>query len=73
MKVLVTGGAGFVGSQVVEHYAKKGSEVIIFDNVSREEILGKKVGNPLYNWNYLANNPRNVKLLKGDRNLTCPL
>ena len=66
MKVLVTGGAGFVGSHVAEHYAKKGSEVIIFDNVSRGEILGKKVGNPLYNWNYLANNYRNVKLLKGD-------
>jgi CDP-paratose 2-epimerase len=66
MKVLVTGGAGFVGSHVAEYYAKKGSEVIIFDNLSRVEIQGKSVGDPLYNWNYLKNNYCNIELVKGD-------
>lgn len=66
MKVLVTGGAGFVGSHVAEYYAHRGSEVIVFDNFSRVEILGKSVGDPLFNWNYLKNNYRNVKLIKSD-------
>ena len=33
MKVLVTGGAGFIGSHVAEYYAKKGNNVIVFDNL----------------------------------------
>jgi CDP-paratose 2-epimerase len=66
VKVLVTGGAGFIGSHVVEYYAKKEREVIVFDNLSRIEILGKSVGDPFYNWNYLKNNFGNVKLVKGD-------
>ena len=40
MKILITGGAGFVGSHVAEYYAKKGEEVIVFDNLSRAELLG---------------------------------
>lgn len=32
MKVLVTGGAGFIGSHVAEHLAKRGDEVLVFDN-----------------------------------------
>jgi len=66
MKVLVTGGAGFVGSHVAEYYARRREEVVIFDNLSRAEILGKSMGDPLYNWNYLKNKYRNVKLVKGD-------
>jgi len=49
MKVLVTGGAGFIGSHVAEYYAKRGEEVVVFDNLSRAEILGKAVGDLLYN------------------------
>jgi len=43
-RILVTGGAGFIGSHVAEYYAKKGEEVIVLDNLSRAEILGKVVG-----------------------------
>jgi len=64
-RILVTGGAGFIGSNVAEYYAKKGEEVIALDNLSRAEILGKVVGDPLYNWNYLKQYG-NLKLVKGD-------
>jgi CDP-paratose 2-epimerase len=65
MKILVTGGAGFIGSHVAEYYAKKGEEVIVLDNLSRTEILGKVVVDPLYNWKYLKQYG-NLKLVKGD-------
>jgi CDP-paratose 2-epimerase len=65
MRVLITGGAGFIGSHVAEYYAIKGEEVVVLDNLSRTEILGKVVGDPLYNWNYLKRYA-NVKLIKGD-------
>ena len=65
MKILVTGGAGFIGSHVAEYYAKKREEVIVLDNLSRVETLGKTVGDPYYNWNYLKQY-RNVKLVRGD-------
>jgi nucleoside-diphosphate-sugar epimerase len=29
MSILVTGGAGFIGSHAAEYYAKKGEEVIV--------------------------------------------
>jgi CDP-paratose 2-epimerase len=64
-RILVTGGAGFIGSHVAEYYAKRGEEVVVLDNLSRTEILGKVVGDPLYNWNYLKQYG-NVKLVKGD-------
>lgn len=34
MKVLVTGGAGFIGSHIVDAYINSGHQVIIFDNLS---------------------------------------
>lgn len=38
MKILVTGGAGFIGSHVVDQYIKEGHEVFIIDNLT----TGKK-------------------------------
>jgi len=34
MKVLVTGGAGFIGSHIVEHLIARGDQVVIVDNIS---------------------------------------
>ncbi len=34
MKILVTGGAGFIGSHVVDAYIENGHEVVIIDNLS---------------------------------------
>ena len=36
MKILITGGAGFIGSNSAYHFAKNGHQVVIFDNLSRE-------------------------------------
>jgi CDP-paratose 2-epimerase len=35
MKVLITGGAGFIGANTAERFLKKGDDVFIFDNLSR--------------------------------------
>ncbi len=48
MKVLVTGGAGFIGSHIVERLVKDGHEVVAYDNLSsgkRENLahIGPKV------------------------------
>lgn len=68
MKILVTGGAGFVGSHVCEFYAKKDNEIICYDNLSRGELLKKDITLD-YNWNFLKKFP-NVKLVRDDiRNL----
>jgi CDP-paratose 2-epimerase len=65
MKVLVTGGAGFVGSHVAEYYAKQGDAVIVFDNLSRSELLGYEAVDARYNWNFLKKYGT-IELVKGD-------
>jgi CDP-paratose 2-epimerase len=67
-KILVTGGGGFIGSHVAEYFAKRGNEVVVFDNLSRSELLktaAKREEIALYNWNYLRELD-NVELVRGD-------
>lgn len=67
MKILVTGGCGFVGSWVCEYYAKKGEKVISYDNMTKHELMrtGYNVNKARdYNWNYLKK--IGVALVKGD-------
>jgi len=64
MKILVTGGAGFIGSHAAEFYASRGDTVIVLDNLSRARLL-KRDAEFDYNWNYLKGIP-NIKLVRGD-------
>ncbi len=67
MKVLVTGGCGFLGSHVCEYYIQQGAEVISYDNMTKHEL--KRTGYTTedarnYNWNFLKS--IGVKLIKAD-------
>ena len=55
-RVLVTGGAGFIGSHLVDTLVSRGAEVVILDNLSSGKIdnISHHQGNP------------NVKFIKGD-------
>jgi CDP-paratose 2-epimerase len=64
-RVLVTGGAGFVGSHIAEYYAKKDYEVIIFDNLLRSKLFGYDKQSVEYNWNYLTRYS-NIQRIKAD-------
>ncbi len=65
MRVLVTGGAGLVGSHAAQFYADKGDEVIVLDNLMRSTLFGYSRESVEYNWNYLGEF-KNVKRVKGD-------
>lgn len=65
MRILVTGGAGMVGSHTAEYYAKKGNEVIVLDNLMRSKLFGYDKKSVEYNWNYLANY-KSIKRIRGD-------
>lgn len=65
MRVLITGGAGMVGSHAAEFYAKKGDEVVILDNLMRSKLFGYDKESVEYNWNYLEQY-KNIKRIKGD-------
>ncbi|MFQ5420619.1 MAG: NAD-dependent epimerase/dehydratase family protein, partial [Anaerolineae bacterium] len=38
MKILVTGGAGYIGSITVERLIKAGEEVVVFDNLYQGHV-----------------------------------
>lgn len=54
MNILVTGGTGFVGSHVVETYARQGHRMFVLDNRSRASLLGQPDRNSRYTWDYLS-------------------
>ena len=56
-KILITGGAGFIGSNLCEFFVNKGHEVICLDNFSTGHM---------YNIQHLVNNKTNFKLIEGD-------
>ncbi|MBW1781136.1 MAG: NAD-dependent epimerase/dehydratase family protein [Deltaproteobacteria bacterium] len=67
MKVLVTGGCGFLGSHVCEFYRQKGAVVISYDNMTKYEL--KRTGFQTdtardYNWDYLKR--LGVEMVKAD-------
>lgn len=65
MRILITGGAGMVGSHAAEYYAKKGDKVVVLDNLMRSRLFGYDKKSVEYNWNYLKIY-KNIKRIKGD-------
>lgn len=57
MKVLVTGGCGFLGSHLCEFFTRRGDEVVCLDNMTKTEL--ERTGYVteaarLYNWDFLG-------------------
>jgi CDP-paratose 2-epimerase len=65
MRVLITGGAGLVGSHTAEYFAQKGNEVIVLDNLMRSQLFGYNKESVEYNWRYLLK-IKNITCIKGD-------
>ncbi len=65
MRVLITGGAGMVGSHAAEYYAKQNARVIILDNLMRSKLFGYDKKSVEFNWNYLKQY-KNIRMVKGD-------
>lgn len=65
MRILITGGAGMVGSHCAEYFALKGNRVVILDNLMRSRLFGFDKKSVEFNWNYLKKYP-NINRIKGD-------
>lgn len=65
LKIIITGGAGMIGSHCAEHFAKKKNKVIVIDNLLRSTIFGSKDKSVEYNWQYLSK-LTHIKLIKKD-------
>lgn len=65
MRILITGGAGLVGSHCAEYFAKKGHDVVILDNLIRSKLFGYNKDSVEYNWNYLSTF-KNIRKVFGD-------
>jgi len=67
MKVLVTGGCGFLGSHVCEHFGSLGWEVVSYDNMTKSELVrtGYQTDQARdHNWRLLER--RGVETVRGD-------
>lgn len=60
MKVLITGGAGLVGSHCCEYYAKQGHKVVAVDNFLRGKLFGNE-GDTKINADYLTKHFSNIE------------
>lgn len=50
MRILVTGGAGFIGSNLVDHFIEQGHEVVCLEDLSTgfEHNINHHFGNPKF-------------------------
>jgi len=65
MKILVTGGAGMVGSHAADYWASQGHEVVALDNLMRSRFFGSPKESVEYNWKRLSTLPR-IQTVLGD-------
>lgn len=64
MKILVTGGAGFIGSNLVDHFLSLGHEVVCLDDLSTgyEKNISHHFDNPKFN--FIKGDIRNFAICK---------
>jgi len=62
MKILVTGGAGFIGSHIVEYLVQRGDSVTVVDNLNTGKIENLK--SVFKKINFAQNDIRDFKVLK---------
>lgn len=65
MRIVITGGAGFIGSHAAAHFAARGHRVAIIDNLSRGVLLHKPDPNASHNWDFLGSIP-GIERIRGD-------
>ena len=63
MKILVTGGAGFIGSHITEYLVQRGDNVTVIDNLKTGQTANLSIVNK--NINFVNGDIRNYKLLEG--------
>ncbi len=56
--ILITGGAGFIGSNLADHFLAKGEDVTVYDNFSRKGVER--------NAEWLASKHKSVNIIRGD-------
>ncbi len=64
-RIIITGGAGFIGSHAAEHFASRGHSVLIVDNLSRGALLQQPDPNATFNWDYLGS-LHGIERVRGD-------
>lgn len=59
-KILITGGAGFIGSHLTEYHVKQGNQVIVIDNLCRGNKIPKDI---LKDVNLIQKDVRNAEVV----------
>jgi len=76
MRIIITGGAGFIGSHLVDYYIEKGNEVVVVDNLisGQKKNLVQHFGNKKFT--FMETDVCTVTALDGDVDLilhfACP-
>ena len=66
MRILVTGGKGFIGSKIVEMLSNDGHKITVVDNLDTYGIMTKKELENLNKWRTRNWNIKNVSMIQGD-------
>ena len=66
MKILVTGGKGFIGSKIVEMLSNDGHKITVVDNHDTYGIMTKQELDKLYQWRTRNWISKNISMIPGD-------